>query len=191
MPRNDLSLGSFCPVFGASLLAILYPLRVKHAAQNVVAHTGQVLHPAATDHHHRVLLQIVALAGNVPDHLETVGQPNLRDFAKCRVGLLRRRRVDAGTHPTLLRTLLKRGHLLFRMLRDARFADELVDSRHRLLPHPAGLPPRCREGNRTGQFIPTRKTEERLPAAMRSAPARSRLTASRERCGQLSFSIWP
>src|SRR5216683_274396 len=72
LPRSLLrSLG---PVFRASLLAVLDALRVEHAAQDVVAHARQVLHAAAADHHHRVLLQIVALTRNVADHLEAIGQ---------------------------------------------------------------------------------------------------------------------
>src|SRR5437764_324746 len=49
-------------VFRASLLAVLDALRVEDTAQDVVAHAGQVLHATATDHHHRMPLQIVALA---------------------------------------------------------------------------------------------------------------------------------
>src|SRR5262245_18468544 len=80
--KTTQSLGSFCSVFGAPLLAVLHALGVEDAAQNVVANARQVFHAAATDHHHRVLLQIVALAGDVTDHLEAVGEPHLRDLAQ-------------------------------------------------------------------------------------------------------------
>src|SRR3954468_19521469 len=55
-------LGRLGAVLGAALLAVFHALRVERAAHDVVAHAGQVLHPAAADQHHRVLLQIVAFA---------------------------------------------------------------------------------------------------------------------------------
>src|SRR5262245_40537025 len=128
--KTTQSLGSFCSVFGAPLLAVLHALGVEHAAQDVVANTRQVFHAAATDHHHRVLLQIVALAGDVADHLEAVGEPHLRDLAQGGIRFLRRGRVDARAHAPLLRALLQRRHLLLRVLRHARVADQLVDRRH-------------------------------------------------------------
>src|SRR6185436_13058836 len=59
-------------VLGATLLAVLHALGVERAAHDVVAHARQVFHPAAADQHHRVLLQVVALAADVADHLEAV-----------------------------------------------------------------------------------------------------------------------
>src|SRR5262245_9190426 len=128
--KTTQSLGSFCSVFGAPLLAVLHALGVEHTAQNMVADARQVFYAAAADHHHRVLLQIVTLARNVADYLEAVREPHLGDLAQCRIRLFRRRRIDARAHPTLLRTLLQRWHLLLRVLRDARLADQLVDGRH-------------------------------------------------------------
>src|SRR5262249_20115288 len=69
---TQVSLGSFCSVLRSPLLAVLHALGIKDAAQDVVAHAGQVLDAAAADHHHRVLLQIVTLARDVADHLEAV-----------------------------------------------------------------------------------------------------------------------
>src|SRR5262249_49357532 len=120
-----------CSVFGAPLLPILHALGIEHTAQDVVAHPRQVLDAAAADHHHGMLLQIVAFARDVADHLEAVRESHLRDLAQGRVRLLRGRGVNPGTHATLLRALLQRRHLLLRMLRNARLADELVDGRHR------------------------------------------------------------
>src|SRR5690606_28409972 len=59
-------------VLRAALLAVLHTLRVEHAADDMVAHTRKILHAAAADHHHGVLLKIMAFAGNVADHLEAV-----------------------------------------------------------------------------------------------------------------------
>src|ERR1700730_13431566 len=70
----------FCSVFRSPLLAVFYALRVEHAAQDVIAHAGQILDAAAADHHHRMFLQVMALARDVADHLEAVGQPHLGDL---------------------------------------------------------------------------------------------------------------
>src|SRR3954451_19189618 len=51
-------------VFRAGLTAVLDALRIKYAAQHVIAHAGKVAHTAAADHHDAVLLEVVALAGD-------------------------------------------------------------------------------------------------------------------------------
>src|SRR5512142_2260156 len=61
-------------VLRSRLLAVLDAGGVEAAAHHVIAHARQVLHAAAADQHHRVLLQIVALAADVADHLEAVGE---------------------------------------------------------------------------------------------------------------------
>src|ERR1041384_4956800 len=78
----------------------------------------------------------MALARDVSDHLEAVGEAHLGDLAQCRVRLLRRGRVDARANPALLRTLLQRRHLLARLLHHPRMADQLIDRRH-ALPSPS------------------------------------------------------
>src|SRR5579871_832026 len=65
-------------VFGAPLAAVLDALRVERAANDMVAHPGQILDPAAADQHHRMLLQIMAFARDIAGNLETVGQPHPR-----------------------------------------------------------------------------------------------------------------
>src|ERR1700733_15025014 len=106
------SLRSLGAVFRTALLAVLDALRVEHAAKDVIANAGKVLDATAADHDHRVLLQIVALAGDIADDLEAVGQANLRDFAKRRIRLLRRRRVNARADAALLRARLEMAGLL-------------------------------------------------------------------------------
>src|SRR5579872_321328 len=118
-------------VFGTALAPILDALGVMGAADDVIAHAGQVLDAAAADQHDRVLLQIVALAGNVAGDLETIGQADAGDLAQRRVRLLRRRRIDARADPALLRTLLHRRDLVARQLRLPRLVDQLVYRRHR------------------------------------------------------------
>src|SRR6185295_16405609 len=60
-------------VLRTRLLAILDALQVQRAAHDVVAHARQVLDAAAAHEHHAVLLQVVAFAADVGDHLEAVG----------------------------------------------------------------------------------------------------------------------
>src|SRR4029453_15122245 len=69
-------------IFGATLLPVLHALGVERAAHDVVAHAGQVLDASAADQHHRVLLQVVALAADVADDLEAVRQAHFRDLAQ-------------------------------------------------------------------------------------------------------------
>src|SRR3982750_3483921 len=70
----SLLLGTLGAVLGTRLLAVLDALRVEHATKHVVAHARKVAHTAATDQHDAVLLEVVALAGNVADHFTLVGQ---------------------------------------------------------------------------------------------------------------------
>src|SRR5512134_2782949 len=98
-------------VLRAALLAVLDALRVETAADDVIAHTGQVLHAPAADQHHRVFLEIVALAADVADDLEAVREAHLGDLAQGGVRLLRRRGVHAGAHAALLRRAPERRHL--------------------------------------------------------------------------------
>src|SRR5690606_38438775 len=93
-------------VFRAALLAVLHTLRIEHAADDMIADARKVFHAAAADHHDGVLLEVVTLARNVADHLEAVGQADLRNLALRGVRLLRRRRVDACADAPLLRVLL-------------------------------------------------------------------------------------
>src|SRR5918994_2426970 len=128
-------------VLGAALLAVLDALRVEHAAQDVVADARKVLHAAAADHHHRVLLEVMALARDVADHLEAVGEADLGDLAERRVRLLRRRRVDARADAALLRAGVERGNLVPALLGRPRLADQLADGRH-----PCPLPKVAKRG---------------------------------------------
>src|SRR6476619_4746958 len=54
----------------AGLLAVLHAGGGEGAADDLVTHTGEVADAAAADQHDRVLLQVVALTGNVRGHLD-------------------------------------------------------------------------------------------------------------------------
>src|SRR5271170_2205490 len=90
-------------VLRTALLTVLDALGIEDAAENVVAHAGQVLDAAAADHHHRVLLKVMTFTRDVTDDFKAIGQTHLGDLTERRVGLLRGRRVDAGANTTLLR----------------------------------------------------------------------------------------
>src|SRR3954462_7241697 len=90
-------------VLRAGLLAVGHAGGVERPADDLVAHARQVLDATATDEHDRVLLEVVPLTGDVRRDLHAVGQPDAGHLAQGRVRLLRRGRVHAGAHPTLLR----------------------------------------------------------------------------------------
>src|SRR3954451_6818297 len=82
-------------VLRACLLAVADAGGVERPANDLVAHARQVLDAAAAHEHDGVLLQVVALAGDVGRDLDGAGDPDARDLAQRRVRLLGRRRVDA------------------------------------------------------------------------------------------------
>src|SRR5687767_4767363 len=123
-------LGALRAVLGATLATLGHAGAVQRAAHRVVAHARQVLHAAAADQHHRVLLQVVAFAADVADDFEAVRQAHLRNFAQCGVRLLRRRGVNARAHAALLRACSQRRNLGLVVRRGARLAYELTDAGH-------------------------------------------------------------
>ena len=106
--------------------------RVERATNDVVADARKILHAAAADEHHAVLLEVVTLARDVRRHFHLVGEAHAADLAEGRVRLLRRRGVDANADATLLRAGLQRGRRGLEARRDATVIDELIDGRHRV-----------------------------------------------------------
>src|SRR5918992_1070933 len=121
------------PVARTGLPAVADALGVEGAADDLVADTGQVLHPAAADEHDGLLREVVADAGDVGGDLDAAGQPHAADLAQGRVGLLGRGRVDARADPPPLgRTLQRRGLGLLDLALTA-LADQLGDRWQSLL----------------------------------------------------------
>jgi len=93
----------FTSPFGAvattGLLAVTHTRGVERAADDLVANARQVLHTAASHEDDRVLLEVVANAGDVGRDLDARGQTHTRHLAKGRVRLLRGYRVDAVHTP--------------------------------------------------------------------------------------------
>ena len=96
-------LGFLTPYCERAFLRSRHAGGVERPAHDLVAHAREVLDAAAADEHDRVLLQVVALAGNVGGDLDRAGDAHARDLAQRRVRLLRRRRVDARADAAPLR----------------------------------------------------------------------------------------
>src|SRR5215469_13214885 len=133
-------------VAAARLLAVAHALGVERAADDLVADSGQVPHPAAAHQHDRVLLQVVPDPGDVRGDLDLAGEPDSRHLAQGGVRLLGRGRVDARANPAALGAALerRRGGLGYLVL--AALTDQLLDRGHRVSvffqPHPVAR--RCR-----------------------------------------------
>src|SRR5213596_485548 len=82
-------------VTAARLLAVAHALGVEGTADDLVADTRQVAHPAAAYQHDRVLLQVVPDARDVGGDLDLTGEPDPRHLAEGGVRLLGRGRIDA------------------------------------------------------------------------------------------------
>jgi len=85
------------------LLAVRRAGRIERPTNNMVANAGKILDAPAAYEDHRVLLKIVSDAGDVGGNLFTIGQPDARNFAKRRVGLLRSNRFDLRADAAALR----------------------------------------------------------------------------------------
>src|SRR3954471_11446972 len=151
----------------ASLLAVLHALGVERAADDLVADTGEVLHPAAADEHDRVLLEVVAHARDVGRDLDAAAQAHAGDLAEGGVRLLRGGRVDARAHAASLGRTLQGRRLVLGHLVLAALTDQLLNGGHLswfpfgLLSRPGDLPgtgvlrccscrSRCPDRHRTG-----------------------------------------
>src|SRR5215210_5809766 len=117
-------------VTAAGLLAVLDTLGVERAADDLVADTGKVLHPAAADEHDRVLLEVVTDARDVRRDLDATAQAHAGDLAKGGVRLLRGGGVDAGANSASLGRTLQGRRLVLRHLVLAALADQLLNGGH-------------------------------------------------------------
>src|SRR5579871_5671168 len=87
-PAGDSLLRALGAVFGTRLLALADPGAIQGPAHCVITHSGQVLHAAAANEHHRVLLEVVPLAPDVAGDLISIGQANAAYLPECRIWLL-------------------------------------------------------------------------------------------------------
>src|SRR6266487_318562 len=119
-------------IAAAGLLTVPNALRVERTANDLVPDAREVLDPATTHQHDRVLLQVVADSWDVGGDLYLAGQPDPGDLAERGVRLLRRGGVDARAHATALRAALQRRSLVLGNLVLPALADELLDRGHRV-----------------------------------------------------------
>src|SRR5579859_670796 len=139
-------LGPLGAVLRAPLAPLLHAFAIERAAHDMIAHARQIANTPTANQHHRVLLQVVALARNVGIDLIPVGEPDAGHLAERRIRLLGRHGADLRAYTALLRSAtqplravlervereLQRGRLgLLGLLRPA-FAHELVDRRQLL-----------------------------------------------------------
>src|SRR3954462_11230866 len=96
-------LRSLGAISAAGLLAVLHAGSVERAADDLVAHARQVANTTAAHQDDRVLLQVVALTGDVGRDLDAAGEADTGHLAHGRVRLLRGVRVHPGAHATALR----------------------------------------------------------------------------------------
>ena len=80
-----------------------------------------------------MLLQVVALAGDVGGDLDAVHEAHTGDLTQGRVRLFRGSGEHTGAHAALLRVVLQGSILGLGMLLDAALTDELVDGRQSFL----------------------------------------------------------
>src|SRR4029450_7810098 len=124
-------------VTAAGLLAVADTLGVQRTADDLVANAREVLHPAATDQHDRVLLQVVADTRDVRGHLDLAAELHPSDLAQRGVRLLGGGGVHARADTAPLRASLQRRRLGLTRLRLAALADQLLDRGHRVSPLPS------------------------------------------------------
>src|SRR6266516_6808015 len=146
-------------VAAAGLLAAADALGVQGAADDLVAHSGEVTDAAAADQHDGMLLQVVADLRDVGGDLDVAGEPHSGDLAERGVRLLRCGGVDARADTAALRAALERRGVVLGYLVLAALPDQLLDRGHRVsvfVKSPGALrrmssftePPRCHPGVR-------------------------------------------
>src|SRR3546814_4741389 len=103
---------------------------VEGAADDLVSHTRQVLHTTAAHEHDRVLLEVVALTGDVGRDLLAARQAHAGDLAEGGVRLLRGVGEHARAHAATLRRALEGGRLCLGRLGLPALAAQLLDGGH-------------------------------------------------------------
>src|SRR6266702_8629740 len=119
-------------VAAAGLLAAADALGVQGAADDLVAHSGEVTDAAAADQHDGMLLQVVADPRDVGGDLDVAGEPHSGDLAERGVRLLRCGGVDARADTAALRAALERRGVVLGYLVLAALPDQRLDRGHRV-----------------------------------------------------------
>ena len=75
------SLGTLGAILGTALHTAVDTLCIQCAADDVVTNAGEILNASASDHNDRVLLQVVANAGDIAPDFHTIGQLDTSDLS--------------------------------------------------------------------------------------------------------------
>src|SRR5512132_4415667 len=162
------------------LLAVGDTRGVPRGASDLVPVARQVLRRAAADEHDGVLLEVVALTGDVGTDLGAVRQPHAGNLAEGRVRLPGGLRHHARADAALLRGAGQCRGLHLRLGGDTALADELIDGGQRtsgFVPFhtttvggAAGPANRTRHG--TGWRVPPQTRNPAWEAQLHGPPAR-------------------
>ncbi len=79
--------------------------QIHRTSHQMVPHTGTILAPASTNQHHTVLLDIVALAGDIRRDDSSGCKFYTRRLSLAGIGLLRPGDADLQAHPLKLRSM--------------------------------------------------------------------------------------
>lgn len=98
MKKFGLFLGSLDTVLGTGTAAFIHTTTVKCTTDNVVAYPGKILDTATPNKDDAMLLEAVALVGDVGNDFNTSGKPHFSHFPDCRIRLLRGTGHDLNAH---------------------------------------------------------------------------------------------
>src|SRR5260370_3932499 len=173
------------PILRTSLLAVLHARSVQGSAHDVIPHSRQILYAAPAHQHDRVLLQVVADAGNIRRYFNRIRQPHACHFAQRRVRFLRRLRVHANAYTALLRTARQRRRL---RLHPDRFTSHPYQLRKRRHSRSSIAPMNFRGSRkaRTQNDARAQSSAERSTANPEIQPARNSVRTPRSRTNLLA-----
>ena len=117
----------FRSIFGTALFSTFHSTGILHTTDDVITDTGKVLHSATPYEYNGVLVEVVALSGDVRRNLETVTKPYTGNLTESRVGLFRCRSVHTGTNTLLLWAIFESRSLGLLYLLLAPFSHQLIN----------------------------------------------------------------
>ena len=77
----------FTTILRSALVSIFYALCIKRSSNNRISYTGEIVWSAPAHKHHRMLLEIMALTGDIRPNFKPIGQSNARNLLKAEFGL--------------------------------------------------------------------------------------------------------
>ena len=131
---RELVLGTLCAVQRTAALSLGNACGIEGAADDVVTNAGEIPYTAAADENGRVLLKVVAFAGDVDGTFLLVGKSYSGNLTDSRVGLFRRGCGDRNANAALLGAVVEDGRLALVYLLFPAVLDELIDCRHDVPP---------------------------------------------------------